>query len=133
MKIISTRMHGVLDYLVSAFLIASPWIFGFANGDIEMWLPIIIGVATIIMSLFTDYELGVVKMLGWRMHLMMDTLTGLLLAISPWLFGFSDEVWAPHLIVGLLEIGVVLMSSTQPSSPAARNRSANIERAVSSQ
>jgi hypothetical protein len=123
-------MHGILDYLVSAFLIASPWIFGFANGDIEMWLPIIIGVATIIMSLFTDYELGVVKMLGWRMHLMMDTLTGLLLAVSPWLFGFSDEVWAPHLIIGLLEIGVVLMSSTQPSSPAARNRSANIERPV---
>jgi hypothetical protein len=31
MKIISTKLHGVLDYLVGIILIRSPWLFGFAN------------------------------------------------------------------------------------------------------
>jgi hypothetical protein len=32
MRFISTKTHGVLDYLMGLFLILSPWIFGFANG-----------------------------------------------------------------------------------------------------
>jgi hypothetical protein len=39
-----------------------------------------------------------------------------LLALSPWLFGFSDYVWQPHLIVGLLEIGTSLMTRRIPAT-----------------
>ena len=130
MRFISTRVHGVMDYFMAALLIASPWIFGFATGDIEMWLPIILGVAMFLMSLFTDYELGMVKLVGWRMHLMVDAVSGLLLAASPWLFGFSDRVWAPHLVFGLLEICASLFTSTQPSSPAAPRQGADVGRPV---
>jgi hypothetical protein len=30
-----------------------------------------------------------------------DVASGALLALSPWLFGFADRVFCPHLIVGL--------------------------------
>ena len=116
MKIISTKTHGMLDYTMGILLIASPWIFGFATGGIEQWLPIILGVSAIGYSLMTNYELGAMKVLSMKTHLSIDMASGLLLAVSPWLFGFSDRVTTPHLILGLLEVGAALMTRTTPAT-----------------
>lgn len=56
MQIISTKAHGVLDYLMGILLIASPWLFNFNRGGDETWIPVILGSAIILYSLFTDYE-----------------------------------------------------------------------------
>ena len=99
---ISTRIHGVFDYLIGAALIVAPWIFGFANSGAETWIPMIAGAGIIIYSLFTDYELGLVEFFTTKAHFKIDVVVGLLLAVSPWIFGFSEDVWLPHLLVGLL-------------------------------
>ncbi|MBW8682978.1 SPW repeat domain-containing protein [Chitinophaga rhizophila] len=105
MRFIGTRMHGYLDYIVAVLLIAAPWILGFYNGGAESWVPIGMGIATIIYSLLTDYELGIYRRLNMSTHLTLDVMSGILLALSPWLFGFAGEVWLPHVIVGVFEIG----------------------------
>lgn len=110
MKIISTKTHGVLDYLMGILLIASPWIFGFANGTAAQWIPVAIGIVMLVMSLCTNYELGAIKMLSMRAHLTMDFLVGIFLAVSPWLFHFSEVVYLPHLIFGIAEVGAALMT-----------------------
>jgi hypothetical protein len=119
MNIISSRTHGVLDYIVGVLLIVSPQIFGFAQGGMESRIPVILGVAAIIYSLVTNYELGLVKWLPFRAHLTLDVLSGLFLAASPWLFGFADLVWVPHVVLGLVELGAVLMTrrTTEISHP----------------
>lgn len=116
MRFIPTRIHGVLDYLMGVLLIALPWLFGFARGGAETWVPVILGAGLILYSLFTDYELGAVRRLSMRTHLWMDGLGGLILALSPWIFGFADVV-APGLFVvlGLIEIGAALFTETVPS------------------
>lgn len=114
MKIISTKTHGMMDYLMGIILIASPWIFDFATGGAEQWIPIILGASALLYSMATDYELGVFKTLSMKTHLNLDLMSGILLAASPWIFGFSDRVIAPHLILGLLEIGASLMTKTTP-------------------
>jgi hypothetical protein len=121
MRFIPTRVHGVLDYLVGVLLIAAPWLLGFATGGAKMWVPIILGAAAIVYSLFTDYELGLVKATPMPVHLGLDILSGVVLAISPWLFGFAAIVWAPHLIVGLLEIGIALLTQPQPAYEMGRS------------
>jgi hypothetical protein len=126
MNIISRRTHGVLDYIVGIVLILAPRIFGFDTGGPESRIPITLGIVTIVYSLLTNYELGVFKLLPFRLHLTLDTLSGVLLAVSPWLFHFSDQVWAPHVVVGLIELGVVFMTrhttsahhTGAPGSPA---------------
>jgi hypothetical protein len=45
-----------------------------------------------------------------RIHLVLDLVSGLTLAFSPWLFGFSDYIFAPHVIGGILEMAVVALS-----------------------
>jgi hypothetical protein len=115
MQLIPTRIHGYLDYLMGVFLIASPWIFDFADGDVEQWLPIVIGAAVILYSLLTDYELGAVRVIPMPVHLLLDVVGGVVLAASPWIFGFDDEIWEPHLILGVLEVAAGILTSRTPS------------------
>ncbi len=115
MQVIPTRVHGMLDYLVGALLIAAPWLFGFDRGGAETWVPVVLGAGVILYSLMTDYELGAVRRLPMPTHLALDMGGGALLAVSPWLFGFSDVVWTPHLLVGLIEIGTAMMTQRVPS------------------
>lgn len=114
MNVISRRVHGYLDYIVGFILIIAPWLLNFARGGAETWVPVILGLAVIIMAIFTDYELGLIKRIPFRTHLTIDFVHGILLAASPWLFDFSEYVYLPHLIFGLFEIGVVLMTERNP-------------------
>lgn len=130
MRFIPTNIHGIVDYIVGALLIAAPWLFAFAAGGAETWVPVIIGAAIIAYSLFTDYEWGVFRKMDMRTHLGMDIAGGVVLAVSPWLFGFAALVWIPHLIVGLLEIGAGLFTRTEPSGVRMRGRRVGEERAA---
>lgn len=110
MKNMHTKAHGVADYLVSCLLIVSPWLFNFSDGGAETWVPVILGAATIIYSLLTDYELGIARILSVPAHLTLDMWTGILLAGSPWILKFNDVVYLPHLIIGLAEVAVALFT-----------------------
>ena len=114
MKVISTKTHGYLDYIMGVLLIAAPWLFDFADNGPATWVPVILGISTILYSLLTNYELGMAHMISMRTHLLLDACSGVLLAVSPWLFGFADKVWQPHLILGILELGAVLMTKHEP-------------------
>ncbi|HLU49613.1 MAG TPA: SPW repeat protein [Planctomycetota bacterium] len=114
MRFIPTRIHGVLDYLLGIVLILAPWLFGFAADGAETWVPVAVGIAILIYSFFTNYELGFVRSIPMGTHLTLDLLGGIFLAISPWLFGFADYVWVPHLVVGLVEIAAALMTESTP-------------------
>jgi hypothetical protein len=103
-------------------LIAAPFIFDFNRGGAETWVPIVLGAGAILYSLMTDYELGLSKTISMRTHLTLDLMSGLLLAASPWIFGFSDYVSTPHLVLGLAEVGAALMTKTHPSTETAANR-----------
>lgn len=115
MHIISRRAHGALDYIIGILLVLAPKILGFDDGGVAARIPVILGIITIVYSLFTNYELGLFKMIPFRGHLTLDVISGIFLAISPWLFQFADRVWVPHLVVGLIELGTVFMTSTGAS------------------
>ncbi len=104
----------MLDYLVSVLLIASPWILGFADHSTATWIPVILGIMSTVYSLITRYELGAAKILPMQTHLWLDLASGLFLAASPWLFGFADRVYAPHVIFGIFEVMASLMTRTSP-------------------
>ncbi len=116
MRFIPTKIHGVLDYVVGMLLITAPWMFNFADtanigNSAKNMVPIILGAAVILYSLFTDYEWGVARKIPMSIHLVLDFLGGALLAASPWLFGFAKEVYLPHLVIGILEIVAALTTN----------------------
>jgi len=113
MKFISMRAHEAIDCIASLVFIVSPFMFGFNDGRAAEWVPIIIGIVLFLMALCTRYGLGVVKIIPFKMHVAMDVVAGLLLALSPWIFGFHHYIWLPHLILGILEMGAALMTRTE--------------------
>lgn len=119
MRFIPTRTHGVLDYVVGALLIVVPYLLGFADGTAAQWVPQLLGLVAIGGAMMTDYELGVLRVVPMPVHLGIDVASGVLLAASPWLFGFADRVFWPHLVVGVMEIGAGLMTRTVPEDGAA--------------
>lgn len=123
MKIIPTRTHGIIDYIFGVILVLAPWVLDFAAGGAETWVPVIIGAGVILYSMFTDYEMGVSRQINMDTHLTIDITGGIVLAISPWLFGFASAIWIPHLILGVAELLISLMTEKVPA-PEHRTRAA---------
>lgn len=107
---ITSKTHAAIDYVVGILLILAPYLLGFANGGPAHLVPVVLGAGTIVYSLMTRYELSIAKLIPYKVHLGVDAIAGALLLASPWLFGFANQIWWPHVIVGIAEIGVVVMS-----------------------
>ena len=118
MRILPTRVHGMIDYVFGLILLVGPYLLGFANGGAAQYVPQVLGLAIIGMSLITDYELSLARLVPMPVHLGIDMLGGVLLLASPWLFGFSNQVVWPHVILGLIEIGTAAMTERHARSAA---------------
>jgi hypothetical protein len=118
MRFLPTRLHGIIDYLWGVALLATPWLFGFADGGAAQWLAVVFGVGAILYSAVTDYEVGLVRILPMPLHLALDGLGGLFLALSPWLFGFASQVYLPHLLFGLFSVAASLVTRLDPMQPS---------------
>ena len=120
MKFISSKVHGVLDYLVAAALFFAPIIFGFHSiGGAAVVIPMVLGVLLALYSLCTRYELGVLKLIDFQSHLAIDVVAAIFLAASPFLFGFIDQApnaWLPHILVGVAIVLVVMVSRPVPET-----------------
>jgi hypothetical protein len=111
---LSTRVHGILDYAVGLLLIALPFLLGLDSRTAEAWVLTGAGLVALVYSVLTSYELGLLRLIPMPVHLALDALSGLFVAASPWLFGFADRVYLPHLLMGAFEIGAALMTRRVP-------------------
>lgn len=115
MRFIPTRVHGLVDYVVGGTLIAAPKLLGFADGSAKQRVPEVLGTTVIGYSAFTNYEQGVVKAIPMKSHLGLDMVTGIVLASSPWVFGFADQIKCPHVVFGLMSIIVPQLTQLRPT------------------
>jgi hypothetical protein len=122
MRIIGTRIHGLLDYCMGLLLIGAPLLLNLSTNEAETWVLIGAGIIIIIYSLLTNYELGAVKRVPVRTHLRLDLAVGILLCVSPWLFGFSEFVWQPHFFLGIIIICLSIVTKPRASAQFRRNQ-----------
>ncbi len=115
MRFIPTRVHGVLDYVFGALLIATPWLLGFADWKAAHAVLFVVGLGSIGYALVTDYELGVWKILKVPAHLAIDVLAGLALVASPFFLGFKDAVYWPHIALGFVAMAAGAFTQAAPS------------------
>ena len=115
MRFIPTRFHGILDYIVGIIVIASPWLFNFSDVSYATWVMVIAGILVLLQTIMTDFEVGIIRSIPMPTHLMMDFGIGVIVALSPWMFGFADQVYAPHLIFGVFSILASLTTHRYPS------------------
>jgi hypothetical protein len=113
-KPISTRMHGVLDYLTAGTLLALPRLLGWKGPVAQVLTGAAVG--TLAYSALTRYELAPVKILPMKAHLALDGMSGLLFAAAPLLFPDEDDTTKGILAgIGLFEIAASLLTRTRPA------------------
>lgn len=113
MKIINTKLHGMLDYMAGTVLLI-PWITMFHERGNDTVFLTILGTATIFMSLLTNYELSLIKLIPMKVHLVFDVLSALLLIATPWIFSVEHyQLYWPTLL-GMGELLVVILSRSTP-------------------
>ena len=112
MKLIPTRVHGVLDYLTVGMLLSLPRLLGWSPR--VTWLLSGSALFTLLYSLLTRYELGVARVLPMKGHLLLDALSGLLLSGSPTVL--TDEAQAVKgalLGLGIFELTTTALSKSE--------------------
>ena len=89
MKFISPTIHGIIDYLVVIFLLATPTIFGFA-GTIAIF-TYALGIVHLLLSLLTNYPLGLVKLVPVNVHAAIEVVVGIALIVLAYTL-FKDNI-----------------------------------------
>ena len=113
MRPISTRLHGVLDYLTGATLVAAPSVLGLDGGSPTARLLRVAGAGHAVYSTLTNYGLGLVRLVPMRAHLIADAVGALGLVAAPWLLGTAGgdrREWLPPLAFGLYELAAVALT-----------------------
>jgi hypothetical protein len=116
MKLISAKAHTIIGLLVGVVLIFAPALFNFTDNNAASMVAMFVGIFIVLNELITTSPLSPLKLIPMKAHIVVDVLTGIFLAASPWLFNFADSnepsQWVPHLIVGIMTAGYALMTST---------------------
>lgn len=107
---ISSKVHGYLDYLLGFLLIFFPFILNLINPIIS-YIAISLGISLILYSMLTDYECGLVKLITYRFHLFIDVFSGVVIAAMPWIWEFYNELYLPFLILGFSQIIISCIST----------------------
>jgi hypothetical protein len=100
-------VHGLLEYIAGALLIAAPLVLDFSGAATAVGIAG--GVLLLAMTASTAMSTGLIKSIPVQAHAMLDYAFAVLLIASPFVFGFSDDDTAtPFFIV----LGVVHMLIT---------------------
>jgi hypothetical protein len=111
MKPIPRKIHAIIDYLFALILGALPWIMNYSDVEIARNVSVITAAAIVLISLMTDYELGVFRTISYSTHLAIDVVTGIFLVAAPWIFNFDDIVYSPFVMMGIAGLLVVSLST----------------------
>lgn len=98
-RFIDRKVHAYLDYPVAVSLMATPFALNLGTlNPAARWLSVATGVAALVLTVLTDHELGIVKVLPYWLHVAVDRMVGCTFVASPLLLGFTgldaDYYWA---------------------------------------
>lgn len=89
MKILSSKIHGLVDYVLAAAMICTPFIL---SHEFTLATTIILisgGSAMLLNSLATNYELGIFGNISMKDHLRIDACIAMMVCLVPIFFRFD--------------------------------------------
>ncbi len=92
MKRLSSRLHGVLDYAAIVFLLLSPSLFHLESSAATFAFAL--AMVHLILTLFTDFELGFVKVIPLKVHGLIELFVSIALVLIANAFRVSGDLTA---------------------------------------
>ena len=102
-------LHGVIEYVAAALLIAAPFLLSFDSGAATA-VSIIVGVVVLAVAAATEGPTSLVNQIPRPAHVVLDYVLAALLIALPFLAGFSGES-APtafFLVLGVLHLLITI-------------------------
>jgi len=112
---ISRFLHGAIEYVVGALLIAAPFLFGFESSA-AVALSVVAGVFLLAVAAATEGPSSMIDSIPIAAHLLLDFALAAVLIAAPFLFGFSDESGptALFIILGVAHLLVTIGTRFKP-------------------
>ena len=94
-RFVTRKIHAFLDYPVALALIGLPFLLRLgASNPLALWLSVATGVAAFVLTILTDHETGIIRVVPYPLHVAVDLMVGLVFVAAPFLFGFSGlDAW----------------------------------------
>jgi hypothetical protein len=108
----SARLHGLAEYVIGAFFIAAPFIFGF-DSNVAVAIAIVGGLALILMAATAQTGPRITGIVPVGFHVLFDVVLAGFLVASPFIFGFSGEPAPTGLFIGIGVLHVLLTIGTR--------------------
>ena len=105
MKIISSKVHGVLDYLTVIFLFAAPTLFKM-EGTLCTFTYALACIHFLLTAL-TDFEVGIFKVIPFRIHGLIEMVVSVALIATAFWFNSKGSELGFYFYIGLA--GVILI------------------------
>jgi hypothetical protein len=95
LRFVTKDIHAYIDYPLAVMLIVAPMLLKLGQSNpLAARLSIYTGVAALILPIFTDHKTGVVRVIPYWLHLMVDRFVGIVFIAAPFIFGFTGlDAW----------------------------------------
>ena len=126
LRFVTKTIHAYLDYPVALSLLAMPFIIGVGvDNPWARWISPATGVAAFILTIFTNHQTGVIRVIPYWLHVAVDRLVGVVFLVVPFVFSFHGlDAW----YYGVNAIAVLLVT-TVLNAPERRSNSISLARA----
>ena len=115
-RFVTKSMHAFLDYPVALSLMVAPFLLGLGGSQpAARWLAAGTGVAALVLTLLTDHQLGVFRVLPFSVHLTVDAVVGAAFVLAPTLLGFTGGDALYYWINGAAVLVVVGLHKPAPA------------------
>lgn len=117
-KIFTPLTHGYLDYVTVLLFLAAPALLGLTG--MPATLAYALAIIHLVMTLLTDFPLGLFKLIPFTIHGWVERVVGPLLVVAPFLLGFSANSTARnfYMAIGIVIILVGLLTDYQGAEKA---------------
>ncbi len=90
MKFITKEIHAYLDYPVAIALIVLPYLLGLGGSNIiALYLSVVTGIAAFALTVLTDHHLGIIKVISYKMHLIVDFAVAVVFVAAPFILSLK--------------------------------------------
>jgi hypothetical protein len=118
LRFISTGLHAVMDYSFGAVMGGIAFFGknrdGKEGNPAQSYIPMGVAAGATVYSLFTDYELGLLKKIPMKTHLAMDIASGSFLLLAPFIFDMDKKFKLLFVGLGVFEILAGLFTKLEP-------------------
>jgi hypothetical protein len=118
---VSLSLHVLIEYGIGVLTIVAPFLFSFDSNAAEL-VAVLLGVGILMLAVMTDAPTGIARSLPVASHVVLDYVVALVLIVSPFVFGFSDDdgaATAYFLVLGVALMMLAVLTRYRAPQPAA--------------